>query len=80
MTLSGATGDPMLPDDPFMLMLNSWWEPLEFSVSEALRGLGCQTEIDTNDPAAAGRALDPTSSVTLTGRSLMLLRGTQPAS
>ena len=80
MALSGATGDPTVSDDPFLLMLNSWWEPLEFSVPEALRGLGWQIEIDTQDPAATGRAVDPTASLTLTGRSLMLLRGTGPAS
>jgi isoamylase len=77
---SGATGDDTPPDDPFMLLLNSYWEPLEFTVPDPLRDLGWQIEIDTNDPAAAGRAVDPTSSVTLTGRSLMLLHGTQPAS
>ena len=31
MALSGATGDPARPDDPFLLMLNSWWEPLDFT-------------------------------------------------
>ena len=76
LALSGATGEDAHPDDPFLWMLNAWWEPLDFSVPKALRDLGWQTEIDTNDPAAAGRAVDPTSSVTLTGRSLLLLRGT----
>jgi isoamylase len=80
MALSGDTGDPTRPDDPFMLLLNSWWEPLEFTLPDPLHDLGWQIEIDTNEPAAAGRAVDPTSSVTLTGRSLMLLHGTQPAS
>ena len=80
LALSGATGDDAHPDDPFLWMMNAWWEPLDFSVPVALRGLGWQTEIDTNDPAASDRAVDPTSSVTLTGRSLVLLRGNQPAS
>ena len=80
MALSGATGDDAHPDDPFLVMLNAWWEPLDFSVPEALRGLGWQIEIDTNDPSAAGRAIDPTTAVTLTGRSLILLRAIQPAS
>ena len=35
MALSGATGDPTRPDDPFMLMLNSWWEPLDFTHSRS---------------------------------------------
>jgi isoamylase len=28
MALSGSTGDDAHPDDPFLLMLNAWWEPL----------------------------------------------------
>ena len=79
MALSGATGDDAHPDDPFLVMLNAWWEPIDFSVPPPLRGLAWQIEIDTNDPSAASRAVDPTTAVTLTGRSLMLLRGTQPA-
>ena len=59
MALSGATGDDEHPDDPFLVMLNAWWEPLDFSVPESLRGLGWQIEIDTADPKRAGRAVDP---------------------
>ena len=80
MALSGDTGNPTRPDDPFMLMLNSWWEPLEFTVPDELRDLGWRVEIDTEHPDAAGHAVDPSAPVTLTGRSLLLLHGTQPAS
>ena len=79
MALSGATGDPTRSDDPFMLMLNSWWEPLDFTLPDPLRDLGWRVEIDTEHPDGAGRAVDPSAPITLTGRSLMLLRGTQPA-
>ena len=77
MALSGATGKDEDPDDPFLVMLNAWWEPLDFSVPESLRGLGWQIETDTADPKRAGRAVDPSIPVTLTGRSLMLLHGQQ---
>jgi glycogen operon protein len=79
MALSGATGDHTAPDDPFLVMLNAWWEPLEFRIPPPLVGIGWQVEIDTADPGAAGRAIDPEVAVSLTGRSLLLLRGTQPA-
>jgi isoamylase len=79
MALSGDTGDPTRPDDPFILMLNSWWEPIDFTLPDPLRDLRWQIEIDTNDPSAAGRAVDPSAPVTLIGRSLILLHGTQPA-
>ena len=29
--LSGATGDDTRPDQPFLMLLNAWWEPLDFT-------------------------------------------------
>jgi len=78
MALSGSTGDDAHPDDPFLILFNAWWEPLDFSVPESLRGLDWRIEIDTAEPAAAGRPVDPSTSVQLTGRSLTLLHGTSP--
>ena len=75
--LSGDTGDPTRPDDPFLILINSWWEPLDFKLPESVRDLGWQVEIDTADPAVSARAVDPSAAVTLTGRSLMLLHSTQ---
>ncbi|MGZ4664306.1 MAG: glycogen debranching protein GlgX [Frankiaceae bacterium] len=80
MAMSGATGERTAPDDPFLWMLNGWWEPLDFSVPESLRTLSWRIEVDTADPTAAGRAVDPATAARLTGRSLILLHGTQPAS
>jgi glycogen operon protein len=80
MALSGATGDDADPDDPFLWMLNAWWEPLNFSVPESLRYLAWRIEADTADPSAAGRSVEASAALPLTGRSLMLLRGTESAS
>jgi isoamylase len=74
MAFSGATGDDTRPDDLFLIMLNAWWEPLEFAVPESLRDLAWQVEIDTAKPSAAGRVVDPAAGATLTGRSLLVLR------
>jgi isoamylase len=71
MALSGATGDDTLRDDPFLLMLNAWWDPLEFVVPEPLRELRWVVEVDTSQPQNAGSAVAP---ITLQGRSLLLLR------
>jgi glycogen operon protein len=73
MALSGATGDPTRPDDPFVLMLNAWWEPLEFTIPDSLRDLSWQIEVDTFDPGTAARAIDTSAPVTVNGRSLILL-------
>jgi isoamylase len=80
MALSGDTGDDAHPDDPFLLMFNAWWEPIDFSVPEALRNLGWQLEINTADPVAAGHVIDASAAVPVTQRSLLTLRGIQPVS
>jgi glycogen operon protein len=72
--LSGATGDHTRPDDPFLILINAWWEPLDFTIPESLRGLAWQVEIDTNVVDGAERAVDASEPVTLIGRSLVLLR------
>jgi glycogen operon protein len=79
MALSGDTGEHAAPDDPFLLMFNAWWEPINFAVPEALRNLGWHLEIDTAHPAESDRNID-TSAVPVTERSLVMLRGTQPRS
>ena len=77
MAFGGATGDDAHADDPFLALFNAWWEQLDFTVPKSLGNLGWQIEIDTADPAASGRALDPSSAIPRPGRSLMLMRGTQ---
>ena len=49
-------GTPMLDDD-FLVLVNSWWEPLSFTVPPTRPGAEWQAEIDSYDPAApAARA------------------------
>ena len=75
MALSGATGDDEGPlDDPFLILFNAWWEPLEFTVPASLRSLHWQVEVDTADPNGARATIDPALPVTLAGRSLLALR------
>ncbi|MGZ6563749.1 MAG: glycogen debranching protein GlgX [Solirubrobacteraceae bacterium] len=54
MALTGATGDQTRPDNPFLILINAWWDQLDFTVPDALRDLTWQVEIDTADPAASG--------------------------
>jgi isoamylase len=79
MALSGANGGAD-PDDPFLVLLNAWWDPLDFAVPASWRSLDWQIALDTADPAVADRAIDPSNPVPLTGRSLVLLHGTGPSS
>ena len=80
MALSGDTGAGGSPDDPFVLMLNAWWEPLDFRVPESLLGLDWRIEVDTAQRVTVGATVDSSGVVDLTGRSLLLLRGVSSVS
>ena len=78
MAFGGTTGDDAHADDPFLAMFNAWWEQLDFTVPQSLQDVGWVIEIDTADPTPSGRAVDGSSAIPRPGRSLLLLRGTQP--
>jgi hypothetical protein len=72
---------PLLDDD-FLVLVNAWWEPLEFTVGDCRPGLAWRAEIDTFDPTAAAavpvcRAGDR---VTVGPRSVLVLRGPRMSS
>ena len=46
-----ADGSPLIDDD-FLLLVNAWWEPLDFTIPPTRPGQIWQPEIDTFDPAA----------------------------
>jgi glycogen operon protein len=73
---NGPDGQPLFDDD-FLVLVNGWWEPLEFTIPDCRAGLAWHAEIDTFDPAAA-----PAAAVRRAGegvrvgpRSVLVLRG-----
>ena len=70
-----ADGSPMLDDD-FLLLVNAWWEPLDFTIPPTRPGQTWLREIDTFDPtgtessATAGAA----DQVAVGPRSVVVLR------
>ena len=50
-----ADGRPLVDDD-FLVLVNGWWEPLEFVVPDCRTGQEWVAEIDSFDPAAVGAA------------------------
>ena len=50
-----ADGTPMLDDD-FLVLVNGWWEPLEFVLPITRDHAAWRLEVDTYDPAASGRS------------------------
>jgi glycogen operon protein len=68
-------GTPLLDDD-FLVLVNAWWEPLEFVLPSTRPPAEWQAEIDTFDPAAAGPAsagIKAGGRVTVGPRSLLVL-------
>ena len=66
-----------LLDDDFLVLVNGWWEPLEFVLPATREQASWRTEVDTYDPAAPGSsAAAPRGAgdhVTVNPRSIMVL-------
>jgi glycogen operon protein len=50
-------GTPLVDDD-FLVLVNGWWEPLEFRVPDVGEARTWRTELDTYDPAPAANPPD----------------------
>jgi isoamylase len=59
-------------EDPFLLLVNGWWEPLDFQLPPGLAA-GWLALVDTAGDVTP-RPLDTTAEVQLEGRSLLLLQ------
>ncbi len=74
-----AADGTLLTDDDFLMMINAWWEPLDFAVPAIRPGQLWDPEIDTYEPSgvAAPGALTAGGHVTVRPRSIVLLRGSR---
>jgi glycogen operon protein len=78
----GADDGTLLVDDDFLVLVNAWWEPLEFSLAATRPGQGWQLEIDTFGPGPPGppgpgspsELLHAGGRVTVGPRSIVVLR------
>jgi glycogen operon protein len=73
---TGPDGQPLLDDD-FLVLVNAWWEPLEFTIGDCRPGLTWVAEIDSFEQA---RVQDEPQrqagdQVTVGPRSVLVLRG-----
>jgi isoamylase len=78
---TGPDGRPLFDDD-FLVLVNAWWEPLEFTIGDCRPGLEWQAEIDTFDPAAprapGGERWKAGDQVLVRPRSVLVLRAPGP--
>ena len=51
-----AADGSLLLDDDFLVLVNAWWEPLDFVLPVTRQRAAWQTAIDTYAPAPAGGA------------------------
>ena len=81
-----AADGTLLLDDDFLVLVNAWWEPLDFVLAETRAGAGWHIEVDTFGPGSldpgtlagpdvAGRAGDK---LTVGPRSVTVLRSPRP--
>ena len=78
-----AADGSLLADDDFLVLVNAWWEPLDFTIPPTRAGQQWLAEIDSYDPAApavpAGSRRAAGEQVTVGPRSVCVLRGPRPA-
>ena len=78
-----AADGSLLADDDFLVLVNAWWEPLDFTIPPSRAGQQWLAEIDSYDPAApavpAGSRRAAGEQVTVGARSVCVLRGPRPA-
>jgi len=78
-----AADGTWLIDDDFLVLVNAWWEPLDFVLPDTRPQVAWQVEIDTHDPgsqtgpAAADRK--PGDHITVGPRSVVVLKSPCPA-
>jgi glycogen operon protein len=73
-----AEDGTLMVDDDFMVMVNAWWEPLEFVLPPTRPGAEWHAEIDSYDPAAPAGAAHRHAGdqVTVGPRSVAVFRAT----
>jgi len=73
-----ADGTPLVDDD-FLLLINAWWEPLDFRVPDTRPDQIWQPEIDSYEPSGNGTrtTLGAGGVTTVRPRSIVLLRGSR---
>jgi isoamylase len=69
-----AADGSWLIDDDFLVLVNAWWEPLDFVLPATRPQAGWRVEIDTYDPGAAPEERKAGDTVTARPRSVVVLR------
>ena len=76
-----AADGTWLVDDDFLVLVNAWWEPLDFTLPATREQARWQAEIDTYDPSAPARSAARRAGerITVGPRSVVVLKDAHPA-
>ncbi|MGB3438380.1 MAG: glycogen debranching protein GlgX [Actinophytocola sp.] len=76
-----ADDGTLLTDDDFLILVNAWWEPLDFAVPETRPDQAWTPTIDTYEPTGFSLAapLSPGDHITVHPRSIIVLQGGNPS-
>ena len=76
-----AADGTWLVDDDFLVLVNAWWEPLDFTLPATRDQAAWHAEIDTYDPAApvSSAARHAGERITVGPRSVVVLKAPRPA-
>jgi hypothetical protein len=68
-----------LTDDDFLVLVNGWWEPLDFTLPATRPDARWAVEIDTHDPGSQAGDRGVGDAVTIGPRSIVVLKSPRPA-
>ena len=71
-------GTPLLDDD-FLVLVNAWWEPLDFALPATRTQAAWQVELDSYDPTRTIAGRHAGDRLTVSPRSITVLRSPLPA-
>jgi len=74
-----ADDGTLLADDDFLVLVNAWWEPLDFTLPETRPDARWAVEIDTHDPGSQAGDRGAGDSVTVGPRSVVVITSRRPA-
>jgi isoamylase len=74
-----AEDGTFLTDDDFLVLVNAWWEPLDFTLPATRPDARWAVEIDTHDPGAQAGDRGAGEAIPVGPRSVVVLKSPRPA-
>jgi glycogen operon protein len=73
-----AEDGTLLVDDDFLVLVNAWWDPLDFTLPNTRPGARWRAEIDTHNPGSEAGDRGAGDGIQVGPRSVMVLTSPRP--